>query len=124
MALVRSSLLRTGCPFAEMMRSPSRSPAALAGFSLPSAVYRSENATTSAPSENSLTPKGVPHSCTVRRAVVTARTVLTGTTPNNASVTLLLVSGAVLSSGTAPCFLQAERYGSEAMRSSAAGSSV
>ena len=64
----------------------------MAGFSVPKAVYWSEKATTSAPSENILTPKGAPETVTVRRGVSTVRTVLTGTTPNSRRVWLRLVS--------------------------------
>ena len=87
------------------MRSPSRRPASLAGFSLPSTVARSEKATISAPAENILIPKGSPLTCTVRRSAATVRTVLTGTIPQSASVTLRLVSFCVLPTGAAlaPC---------------------
>ena len=70
-----------------MTRSPRRSPAALAGFSGPAAVFTSEKPTTRAPSENILTPKGVPHTVTVGRSVTTARMVRTGSQPPSASVT-------------------------------------
>ena len=39
----------------------------------------------------------------MRRSVLTARTVLTGSVPNSVSVTLALVSGVVLSAATLPC---------------------
>mgnify|MGYP006923752166 CR=1 FL=1 len=43
-------------------------------------------ATTSAPSENIFTPKGVPHTVTVGRCITVARMVLTGSQPPSASV--------------------------------------
>ena len=69
----------------------------MAGFSVPKLVYWSENATTSTPSENILTPNGVPHTWTLRASTSTARTVLMGIVPNSASVTLRLVSCRALS---------------------------
>ena len=54
----------------------------MAGFAgAPSGPFRSVKPTTSAPSENILTPKGVPQTRTLGRGVMTARTVLTGSTP-------------------------------------------
>ena len=67
-------------------RSPSRSPACFAGFTVPAAVCTSEKPTTSAPSENIFTPKGVPHTVTVGRCITVARMVLTGSQPPSASV--------------------------------------
>ena len=62
--------------------SPRRSPASLAGFmGAPSGPLMSVKPTTSAPSENILTPNGVPQTRTLGRGVMTARTVLTGSTP-------------------------------------------
>ena len=74
------------CPM-QMTRSPRRSPAALAGFDVPPlACPISENPTMSAPSENILTPKGVPQTVTLGRSATTARMVLMGNQPPSVRV--------------------------------------
>ena len=71
----------------QMTRSPRRSPAALAGFDVPPlACPISENPTMSAPSENILTPKGVPQTVTLGRSATTARMVLMGNQPPSVRV--------------------------------------
>ena len=63
-------------------RSPRRSPAAFAGFTvLPPGLSISEKPTISAPSENILTPNGVPQTVTCVRSVTTVRIFLMGSQP-------------------------------------------
>ena len=88
MAALTSSLSTVLCPSMLTITSPIFSPAALAGLAEPPAVRMSVKATTIAPSENILIPKGVPQTVTARRSTTTARTVLTGMPPSTDSVTL------------------------------------